>query len=366
MKKLIIAFASLFFISGALHANSSTINEIHKDTIVIDFGNSSRILIYVTSQKDFDMLKLYDLNKMLRDLNVALDSTNKEIQVIKIEDQSGRYIKDSVMVLGPEDYQIDADTTVWGRDTADVVTINVGRIRVRIKDNNKTEIDLQKRNLSRRTRHSFNFDLGMNNYLSNGRFPDEDNALYTVRPFGSWFVGVNSIRKTNVSGPLFFEWGVGLNWHNFKFQDSRARFVKQDNRVLFYEEVAPLDPIRSKLTNSYINLSFVPLLDFSYNRRNYRNFSHDNYESKSFRIGLGGFAGYRLGGKSKFVYTEEGSSSKRKIKERDNFYLSNWRYGLRLQVGYRGLDLFANYDLNELFLPNRGPQLNAFSFGISL
>lgn len=365
MKKLFIVFVSIILTSGVLHASSFNFEEISKDTIVIDFGNSSRILIYVTSQKDFETLKLYDLNKMLRDLNIALDSTNKEIQVVKIEDHSGRYIKDSVMVLGPEDYQIEQDTTA--RDKHDeVVTINIGRISIRIKDNSNTEVDIQKRQLSRRTRHTFNFDLGMNNYLSNGRFPDEDNALYTVRPFGSWYVGANSIRKTNISGPLFFEWGLGLNWYNFKFQDSRARFVKQDNRVLFYEEVASIDPIRSKLTTSYINLSFVPLLDFSYNRRNFREFSHDNYEGKKFRIGLGGYAGYRVGGRSKFVYTEEGSNSKRKIKDRDNFYLSNWRYGLRLQMGYRGLDLFANYDLNDLFLPNRGPHLNAFSFGITL
>jgi hypothetical protein len=366
MKKLFIALSSLLLLTGSLQANSSYNNKINKDTIVIDFGNSSRILIYVSSQKDFEILKLYDLNKMLRDLNVALDSTNKEIQVIKIEDHSGRYIKDSVMILNTEQYQTYQDTTEMGRDTAEVVTINIGRISVKIRENKKTEIDIQKRNLSRRTRHSFNFDLGMNNYLSNGRFPDEDDALYTVRPFGSWYVGLNSIRKTNVTGPLFFEWGLGINWYNFKFQDSRARFLKQDNRVLFFEDVAAIDPIRSKLTTSYINLTFVPLLDFSYNRNNFRDFSQDNYQSKSFRIGLGGYAGYRVGGKSKYVFTEEGSGSKRKIKERDNFYLSNWRYGLRFQIGYRGLDLYANYDLNELFLPNRGPQLNAFSFGIIL
>jgi hypothetical protein len=83
-----------------------------------------------------------------------------------------------------------------------------------------------------------------------------------------------------------------------------------------------------------------------------------------FRFGLGGYAGYRLGSKTKYVFTDEGS--KRKLKDRDNYHLNNWRYGLRMQIGYRGIDLFANYDLNELFISNRGPALNAFSFGVIL
>jgi len=39
---------------------------------------------------------------------------------------------------------------------------------------------------------------------------------------------------------------------------------------------------------------------------------------------------------------------------------------LRFQMGYRGIDFYANYDLNELFVEGRGPQLNAFSFGFVL
>ena len=74
------------------------------------------------------------------------------------------------------------------------------------------------------------------------------------------------------------------------------------------------------------------------------------------------YAGYRLGSRAKYVFRED--DDRERVKDRTNFYVNNWRYGVRFQVGYRGLDLFANYDLNELFVEGRGPELNAFSFGI--
>jgi hypothetical protein len=41
------------------------------------------------------------------------------------------------------------------------------------------------------------------------------------------------------------------------------------------------------------------------------------------------------------------------------------RYGLRGQIGFNDIDLFVNYDMNDLFTEGKGPQLNAFSFGIT-
>jgi hypothetical protein len=64
------------------------------------------------------------------------------------------------------------------------------------------------------------------------------------------------------------------------------------------------------------------------------------------------------------VYETPGKDEK--IKDKDSFFLNNFRYGVRLQVGYRSTDLFFNYDLNDLFSTGKGPSLNAFSFGVTL
>ena len=61
------------------------------------------------------------------------------------------------------------------------------------------------------THNHFKIDLGTNNYLENNDFPDANNALYSVKPFGSWYVALNSINKSNIAGPLFVEWGGGFS-----------------------------------------------------------------------------------------------------------------------------------------------------------
>jgi len=87
-------------------------------------------------------------------------------------------------------------------------------------------------------------------------------------------------------------------------------------------------------------------------------------DDEGFRIGAGGYAGYRLASYTKYVTEEDGD--KDKDKDKDSYFLNDFRYGVRLQIGYRNFDVFVNYDLNELFVEDRGPQVNAFSFGIVL
>jgi hypothetical protein len=81
-----------------------------------------------------------------------------------------------------------------------------------------------------------------------------------------------------------------------------------------------------------------------------------------FRIGLGPYVGYRIDSYSKHVYYSNGD--KEKDQDRSSYYLNNFRYGARFQIGYRGTDLFVNYDMNDLYVENRGPKLNALSFGV--
>jgi hypothetical protein len=47
-------------------------------------------------------------------------------------------------------------------------------------------------------------------------------------------------------------------------------------------------------------------------------------------------------------------------------YVNNVRYGLRSEIGVGSVTMFFNYDLNDLFEPGKGPELQAMSFGIIL
>lgn len=221
------------------------------------------------------------------------------------------------------------------------------------------------------TRTSFAIDLGMNNYLQDGDFPDDNNSPYAVKPFGSWYVALNSINSTHVAGPLFIEWGGGFSWYNFKFDDPAVRLTKSPTQAVFAADPFVTDPVKSKLTASYFNLSFVPVLDFGRNEKVYwsshgRGWDIDFGRNKHYglRIGVGGYAGYRLGSHTKVVTNDNGD--REKDKESSNYFLNNLRYGIRGQIGIGDVDLFATYDLNELFSDGNGPKLNAFTFGIIL
>jgi hypothetical protein len=209
------------------------------------------------------------------------------------------------------------------------------------------------------TWQSFNFDFGTNNYLSNGKFPDSENAPYSVRPWGSWYVAASSVQRTRIGKKFFLEWGLGMSWYTFKFQDDNIVMVKDDNGTSFVRDDTHDSYEKSKLSASYVMATLVPVIDFGDNSRKPRVW--EGY-GNSFRVGLGPYIGYRVGSHSKIVYEDDGD--KEKDKNHSNFYLNNFRYGARLQIGYRSTDLFFNYDINELFMEGKGPKLNAFSFGV--
>lgn len=216
------------------------------------------------------------------------------------------------------------------------------------------------------THNSFNIDLGINNYLEDGKSPEENNEPYAVRPWGSWYVALKSINDTHVAGSLHLLWGADVSWYNFKFQNDNIRLTEGEDQVDFVESPAEFDPVKSKLTAAYINISMVPMVQLGQNRHRDRACPHWFYwdDDRGFRIGIGGYGGYKLASYTKTVVKDGGD--KKKDRDKDGFYLNNIRYGLRLQAGFRHVDLFFNYDLNELFDEGRGPELNAFSFGVVL
>ena len=215
------------------------------------------------------------------------------------------------------------------------------------------------------TDHTFNLDLGINNYHRSGKFPDEENAIHSVRPWGSWYFGITSLLRTHVAGGFFTEWGGGISWYNFKFQNDNTRLREGAEALEFYETAqSNYKYEKSKLTASYINMYLVPVYQFGKNKYepDRKVWEGKGYKELGFRVGLGGYVGYRIGSHTKVKYEDENGSTQ-KSKDHDNFYLQNLRYGVRLQAGCRGTDIFINYDLNNLFSENRGPELSAVSFG---
>lgn len=215
------------------------------------------------------------------------------------------------------------------------------------------------------THNDFMIDLGMNNYLEDGKSVDS-NAPYAVKPWGSWYIALKSINDTHIDGKLHLHWGGDVSWYTFKYENPSVRLEMGEEGLIFNQD-AIQDAHKSKLNASFLNVSAVPMLHFGKKHRHH-SWGTDEFNISSrtggFRIGVGAYAGYRLGSKTKYVLKEGGD--KDKTKDHDNYYLNDWRYGLRFQAGIREFDIFINYDLNNLFREDRGPKLNAISFGVVL
>jgi hypothetical protein len=299
------------------------------DSVVIKIGESSKV-IFAIHKDDLQTLKYYDFQALMNDMITKLENEDRSNvatppsdYLIDNQNETVADGEEEITYEWPEDE--DSNRRYGNDDDSGWVTYEGNDRTYRNSERHEN-----RSYRGRRTTSSINFDVGTNNFLSDGKFPDSNNDLYTVKPFGSWYVGINSIQRTRLARKFFLEWGVGVSWYNFKFENQRTIMTKDDAGVTFVTDTRDLDFKKSKLTASYINASFVPVIDFGGNRRKPMLF--DSRGANSFRIGVGPYAGYRIDSYTKQVYEENGDKKR---------------------------------DMNELFSDGKGPALNAFSFGIT-
>ncbi len=357
MKRIIVSIGllAIIFTSGLAQKKA--------DTVIIKVGESSKVIFAIQDKKDLETLKYYNFQKLMEDMITKLDKRDST----QIEKPSTTYLKDTVKENTQSEIVQENSNEEWpteadrARYRGSNWSSNNDNYRSRRQYKSNREYRSYKSYNRRRTYSSFNIDLGTNNYLQDGKFPDESNSIYTVRPWGSWYVALNSIQRTRLANKFFLEWGGGVSWYNFKFQNDRALLTKNDTEATFSLDSRTNDFQKSKLTVVYANFSLVPVIDFGGNNHKPGLFSGGR--SRGFRLGAGPYVGYRIDSYTKQVFIQDGDDKVER--HHDPYYLNNIRYGGRLQFGFRGTDFFLNYDMNELFTANRGPQLNAFSFGVT-
>jgi hypothetical protein len=306
------------------------------DTVIVPLANSSKVIFIMKDRSDLKTLEQYDFEALFDDI----------LDRIKARDTTGITKDTTIIVTKDTKVEVITSTDENGDDDND---------NDRHHGKNRHH-----RSTFGRTWQSTNLDLGMNNYMTSfGDFPD-GNENHNVRPWGSWYVGINSTQRTRLTQKVFLEWGLGVSWYNFKFEKDNIEMTKNDHNVQFNESMRLADDfIKSKLMVSYVNASLVPVFDIGGMGEKHRKWEG---RSSQFRFGVGPYVGYRIGSRNKLVFKEEGKSNK-KITH-DNFYLNDIRYGVRVQFGIRSTDFFFNYDMNELFAHSKGPELHAMSFGI--
>ncbi|MEP2026973.1 MAG: hypothetical protein ABJH98_07090 [Reichenbachiella sp.] len=338
-----------------------------EDTVVIEFGERSKMVIYAETQEDLKDLGDYDINAIIGELNQNLDSVSTDTDEVSIVKESDEYRKDTDTEVDVD--QSSAPLSYYGDSERDQYESRYDRDDYGSQyqdydDNDYVRVNRSRpnRGRSKGTYGTFEMELGMNNWLENGSFPDNNNAAYAVKPWGSWYVAIGGAYHTRIAGPLKLKWGGNMSWYNWKMENTAVRITKTDEGTTFVEDPT-INGKKSKLAATYINASLMPMLEFNSSGRS-RSWNWNRYRNRGFRIGAGMYAGYRIDSWTKIKYSDNGDN--KKDKDKGNYYLNNFRYGVKAQVGFRGMDLFFNYDLNDVFATGKGPELQAISFGFIL
>lgn len=195
----------------------------------------------------------------------------------------------------------------------------------------------------KRTTSQFVFALGLNNTIIDGELQDS-NYKFTGSHFYEWGFTYNS-RLLKNHNLLHAKYGLSLMYNNIRPTDNRSFVVNGDQTDLVTN---PIDLKESRFRNVYLVLPVHLEFDFS-GSKNY-NGNPVFKTHKSFRFGVGGYAGVNV--KSKQILKYDDDDFKATVKTKGDFNTNKFIYGLSAYVGYKETSLYLKYDLNPLFKDN--------------
>ncbi len=203
---------------------------------------------------------------------------------------------------------------------------------------------------------TFAVELGFNQDLS-GPTP------FSLGLWGSRTVNIYYQYEMRILKSRFsFVPGVGLSLERFKFRNEHTLgYATNGDLIMIPPASASVPGIRkSQLITNYID---VPL-EIRYSLK-------PQDPARSFKISVGGRIGYMYDSFTKLQYKE--NSEVKKLKNKQDFNLNKFRYGLTGRIGFGGLSLFCYYNLTPLFEEGNGLQENSvyndfatYTVGISL
>lgn len=310
------------------------------DSLVVRFANRTRLVIYAPDRASIQALSNYDLNKIIREMGMKLDSVPGGQTAISRD--GNRFLKDTVLVVTKKKNGV----TIIINDKGDTTqTIQQDR----------TDRDYQRTRNRKRNHDGKNFDygisIGLNNFIRQSVTPNYPEDSYDLRPTGSRYIALSvGAMPTIVRGKyasLKLYYGLEVAWNNFMFEGNNVA-EKTATGVAFPDAGRELQ--KSKLTVCTLGIPVVPRLTF---------YNADGRKTGHF--GLGGYINYRLDSYRK-IKEADGSKDRR----HSNYYLSDYRYGVMAHVGFQSVAFFVKYDLSPLFQADKGPDVRTITFGIGL
>lgn len=208
---------------------------------------------------------------------------------------------------------------------------------------------------SKRTTSQFVFAFGANNLVTDKQVANSD-FKYLKSHFYEWGFTFNTriLKEDNL---LHFKYGMSLMYNNLRATDDRY-FEKNGAQTNLVTSAVHLD--ESRFRNVYI---MAPLhLEFDFTKKEIRDNANYFRTHESVRVGLGGYAGFRVKSKQILCF-DDASGNDVEQKTKGNFNVNDFNYGLSTYVGYKATSIYLKYDLQPLFENNAVDQ-NNISLGL--
>ncbi|WP_139959382.1 hypothetical protein [Flavicella sediminum] len=198
---------------------------------------------------------------------------------------------------------------------------------------------------SKRTTSQFIFAYGINNTIEDHQIISLNHSDYNF--WKSHFYELGWTYKTRLSknaSKVYLKYGASFVWNYLRAVDNTYQVKNGD---LTHLQTHASDLSKSKLRNTYLNFPAHIEFDFSENKRNEDGTKKDRTH-QSLRIGLGGYAGIKLGTRQYLKYQNEAGHAVTE-KQKGDFNTNNFTYGLSSYIAYKSLGLYVKYDLAPLF-----------------
>ncbi len=200
---------------------------------------------------------------------------------------------------------------------------------------------------------TFLIDFGFN-------FPSNDTVGFNTGLWGSRTLNLYYLFDKRIGQSKFsVHPGAGFGLERYKFNNEKTlAYVAGPSGPFDALQMVqgPTGTKKSQLITNYLDA--VAEVRFSTN---------PNDPSRSFKTSLGFKAGVLVSSFTKLKYSEDGEV--KKFKNKQDWNLNQFRYGVLLRVGVGNFNVFGYYSLTPIFKDGKGPdqaELNYFTLGLSL
>lgn len=198
--------------------------------------------------------------------------------------------------------------------------------------------------------HYAGIELGLNNYLTADNSMDNQGFM-NLNTGKSWNFNLNFLEYGFELGTSYvgLVTGMGVEWSSYVFDANNT--IEEDLNGNIINVATPFNNVtKSSLKMSYLTVPL--LLEFQIPAG-----------KKRVHLSAGVVGGVKMTSKTKVKY-QDGGHQKSVIK--DDFSLSPFRYGATVRLGYRAVNIFANYYFSPLFSETATPELYPISIGLNI